>query len=154
MPQTSQTTPAATADERTVQTSRWLAHPPASIYAAFASAGQLAQWWGPSGFRNTFERFEFCDGGRWDFVMHAPDGSNYPNSSVFLELVADRKVVVRHDCAPHFTLSISLAPADGGTLLQWQQVVDEAAVAAAMRPMATAANEQNLDRLAQLLAAH
>lgn len=32
-------------------------------------------------------------GGQWRFVMRGPDGTDYPNESVFLEMVAPERVV-------------------------------------------------------------
>ena len=74
-------------EHRTLRTSRILPYSPQDIYSAFASADLLASWWGPEGFSNTFEVFEFKAGGRWKFVMHGPDGNNYFNESWFVELV-------------------------------------------------------------------
>ena len=90
-------------------TSRRFPFTPAEVFAAFADAERLATWWGPDGFRNTFEVFEFVAGGRWKFVMHGPDGTDYPNDSVFLE-ASPQRVVVRH-VSPDFTLTITLAEA-------------------------------------------
>lgn len=137
--------------DTTMQTARTLPHPPAAVYGAFASAPVLASWWGPDGFTNTFEVFEFRVGGRWQFVMHGPDGTAYPNESVFEALVPGARVVIRHVCAPLFTLTVELAPAAGGTQLRWTQVFDDPRTAQAVRPIVEPANEQNLDRLARAL---
>lgn len=130
---------------------RTLPFPPKAIFEAFASAELLASWWGPAGFSNTFEIFEFSPGGQWKFVMHGPDGTNYPNESNFVELVPGHKVVIRHDCAPYFTLTITLTPVAGGTELTWEQVFDDAQVAQAIKHIVAPANEQNLDRLTAVL---
>ncbi|MBL7005013.1 MAG: SRPBCC domain-containing protein, partial [Gammaproteobacteria bacterium] len=82
--------------DRTLSTSRNLPYTPKQIYGAFASADLLASWWGPEGFSNTFEIFEFTEGGRWKFIMHGPDGNSYPNQSYFEELVPDSKIVIHH----------------------------------------------------------
>ncbi len=139
------------ADDRTLGTSRTLPYTPREIYGVFASAELLAAWWGPDGFSNTFEIFEFKTGGRWKFVMHGPDGKNYPNQSIFKELVADARVVIHHDCPPYFTLTVELAPVTDGTHLSWQQVFEDAATAQAVKQIVGPANEQNLDRLTQVL---
>lgn len=133
-------------------TSRLLPFTQAEVHAAFADAACLASWWGPDGFRNSFELFEFRPQGRWKFVMHGPDGSAYPNESVFLATSPDR-IVIRHDCQPYFTLTITLADRGGQTLLHWHQAFDDAKVAAGIRHIVEPANEQNLDRLQAALAA-
>lgn len=138
-------------EERTLQTSRTLPYFPQEIYNAFASAEVLATWWGPEGFTNTFEVFEFTPGGQWKFVMHSPDGNNYQNESIFQELVPDRKIVIEHVCAPHFTLTIELIPVSEGTRLTWEQMFDDAQTAQAISRLVGDANEQNLDRLTGVL---
>lgn len=138
-------------EDRALRTSRDLPYTPSEIYGAFASADLLALWWGPDGFSNTFEIFEFTEGGRWKFVMHGPDGGIYPNESLFEELVPDTKIVIHHDCPPNFKLTVQLTPFIGGTRLTWEQVFDDAVTAQAVKERVGSANEQNIDRLTQVL---
>ena len=137
----------------TFQTSREIAATPAAVFAAIAAPERLAKWWGPKGFRNSFEVCDFRPGGAWRFTMHGPDGTSYPNQSVFETIEDARKVVIQHACAPLFRLSIELLPSDTGTRVQWTQVFEDPAVAAAVRHIVEPANEQNLDRLAAEVAA-
>lgn len=134
------------------QTSRVLPFAPAKVFAAFANAEQLAVWWGPDGFSNTFEVFEFRSQGKWKFVMHGPDGKNYPNESMFLE-VSPEKIVIRHVNAPNFTLTVTLQDAEGQTHLHWHQAFDDPKFAASVEHIIVPANEQNLNRLHAVLAA-
>ncbi len=124
---------------------------PAQVFAAIADPARLARWWGPAGFRNSFQHFDFRVGGRWQFTMHGPDGRDYPNESAFLHIAPDL-VKLRHVCAPFFELSIGLQPQGQGTLVDWLQVFDDPQVATAVRAIVEPANEQNLDRLAAELA--
>jgi uncharacterized protein YndB with AHSA1/START domain len=128
-------------------TTRQLTAPPAAVFAAIRDGERLARWWGPAGFSNRFEVFEFFPGGKWVFTMIGPDGKAYPNESVFAEIEVDRRMVIEHVCPPHFQLAITLEPAAGGTLLRWVQTFADAAVAESIRHIVEPANEQNLDRL-------
>lgn len=132
--------------------SRLFPFTPEQILAAFANPGQLATWWGPDGFTNTFEIFEFKAQGRWKFVMHAPDGKNYPNDSFFLE-ASQQRIVIRHVSPPNFTLTITLLEAGGQTKLDWHQAFDDPRVAASLAHIIVPANEQNLNRLHTALSA-
>jgi uncharacterized protein YndB with AHSA1/START domain len=132
-------------------TTRILPFSKAAIFNAFADEKRLAQWWGPDGFSNTFEVFEFKPQGRWTFVMHGPDGANYPNESVFLEVSPDR-IVIQHVCQPYFTLTVTLSESDGHTSLHWSQAFEDPQLAATIWHIIAPANEQNLDRLHQALA--
>lgn len=135
-----------------VRTERVLAFRPGQVFAAFQRPERLARWWGPRGFSNTFEQFEFETGGRWVFVMHAPNGANYPNESCFEEIVPDKKIVIRHVLPPRFTLTVTLEAHGDGTHLSWTQEFESAEAAAQMRPLCEPANEENLDRLEAVLA--
>ena len=130
-----------------LQTQRVVPFTPDAVCAAFSDSARLAKWWGPKDFTNTFESFEFKTGGRWKYLMHGPDGHDYPNKSVFRELVAGTRLVVEHVSSPRFTLSVSLQPLEEGTQILWIQEFEDPKVAEAVRHVAEPGNEQNLDRL-------
>ncbi|MFO0936280.1 MAG: SRPBCC family protein [Gemmataceae bacterium] len=142
---------ATTNPDATLSTQRVMAFSPREIFDAFRNPDCLARWWGPNGFTNTFELFEFQSGGRWVFVMHGPDGGNYPNDSVFREIIPDSRIVIEHVCAPRFTLTITLTAQGDKTVLSWSQQFEDASVAEKLRQLCTNANEQNLDRLVSVL---
>lgn len=129
------------------ETSRQIAASVEQVYAAFSDPQRLARWWGPAGFSNTFKTCEFKSGGRWSFVMHGPDGKNYPNESVFAELEPFKKVVVVHDSLPKYRLTITLSAVGEGTLVGWSQAFEDAKVAKAIEHIVVPANEENLERL-------
>lgn len=136
----------------TFRSHRVLPYQRQSVFEAFARPELLARWWGPAGFTNTFEVFEFRPGGRWVFVMHGPDGSNHPNESVFRELHVPWKVVIQHVSRPRYVLTVTLAAHEAGTAITWAQEFEDSAVAARIRHIVEPANEQNLDRLLSVLA--
>lgn len=135
----------------TFSTSRHLTASPASVFGAIRDPERLARWWGPAGFSNRFDVFEFHEGGRWIFTMIGPDGTSYPNESVFSSIETDHRVVIEHVCQPRFQLSITLEPAVGGTLLHWVQTFADPSFARSVRHIVEPANEENLDRLALAL---
>ena len=99
----------STADREFVH-SRLIDAPRERVFLAFADPLHLARWWGPDGFSSTFEAFDFRPGGIWRFVMHGPDGTNYPNESVFREVVAPERVVFEHlSEGHHFYMTITMA---------------------------------------------
>jgi len=131
----------------TFRTQRVVPHPPERVFEAFARAEVFARWWGPSGFTNTFELFEFTPGGRWKYVMYGPAGTHHPNESVFQELEAPSRVVIRHVSKPTYLLTVTIVPEGDGARITWSQEFDDPAVAARIRHIVEPANEQNLDRL-------
>jgi len=124
---------------------------PEQVYEAYADGEKLARWWGPDGFTNTFHQFEFRPGGRWRFDMHGPDGTSYPNESVFVELVRPERIVLDHVVAPLFRMTITLTARGKQTELVWRMRFETAEVYRSLRPLVTRANEENFDRLGRLL---
>lgn len=141
-----------TTADRQIATSRVIDAPRARIFEAFTDPKRLVNWWGPKGFTNTFHEINVKPGGAWKFVMHGPDGGNYDNESVFVEVVKPERMVIRHLSAPHFVLSITLAEQAGKTKLTWSMLFDTVEDCDKVKRIVVEANEQNLDRLEAELA--
>jgi uncharacterized protein YndB with AHSA1/START domain len=136
-----------------LSTERVLSASPRQVFAAFEQPDRLAQWWGPDGFTNTFEQFEFKPGGRWVFVMHGPSGADYPNENVFREIQPAAKIVIEHLGKPWYRLTVTFTARGGDqTHLVWVQEFESPEFAAKMRPLCEPANEQNLNRLESVIA--
>ena len=135
------------ASDRDLVTSRVIDAPRERVFAAFADPARLARWWGPNGFTNTFEEFDLRPGGRWRFVMHSPDGASYRNESVFADVAPPERVVIEHESAPQFELTITFEDVDGKTRVGWRQRFATAEQCRQIARFAVDANEQNLDRL-------
>lgn len=124
------------------------------LYAAFAHPLTLARWWGPRGAVNRFEAFELYPGGEWRFVMQLPDGTEYPMHHEFVEVDTPNRVVFRHHQEGHgFRMELTfrdIGPRQ--SRLEWRMRFDSADEARRVRAIVAAANEQNLDRLGELLA--
>ena len=127
---------------------------PEQVFAAISNPERLTRWWGPAGFTNTTNDFEFKTGGCWSLVMHGPDGANYPNDNVFGEIVTNQKVVVEHPMQPVFRLTIKLAPSATGTLVTWEQAFESADVARQIEHIVVPANDENLQKLMAEVLSH
>jgi len=137
----------STADREFVH-SRLIDAPRERVFKAILDPVHLAKWWGPNGFTSTFEVFDPRPGGTWRFVLHGPDGANYPNENVFVEIARPERVVIEHMAEPHhFLLTITLAAQRNKTLVGWRQLFDTAAEKQRVAQFVVPANEQNLDRL-------
>ena len=53
-----------------IVSSRILNTPREIVYRAWSEPEHLKNWWGPAGFTNTFNEFDFKVGGKWNFIMH------------------------------------------------------------------------------------
>jgi uncharacterized protein YndB with AHSA1/START domain len=84
------------ASDREIAVSRTIEGPRRLVFEAFTTAAHLARWWGPNGFTTTTRSFEFRPGGIWDFVMHGPDGTDYPNWIEWREIVPPERIALTH----------------------------------------------------------
>ena len=140
------------ASDREIVTTRVLAWPPERVFRAWTEPEHLARWWGPKGFTNTFQEFDPRPGGRWQFVMHGPNGADYPNQSVFVEIVKPERIVFDHLSGPAFQVTATFAEEAGKTRLTFRMLFETAAECDKVKGFAVGANEENLDRLEAELA--
>ena len=84
-----------TADREIIQ-SRLLDAPREMVFAAWTDPKQIVQWWGPRGFTTTSGDMSVTPGGTWRFVMHGPDGRDYKNKIIYIEVVKPERLVYRH----------------------------------------------------------
>ena len=66
------------------------------VWEVWSNPEHVARWWGPDGFTITIKKMDFRVGGVWKHTMHGPDGTDYPNSSVFREIVKPERIVFAH----------------------------------------------------------
>jgi uncharacterized protein YndB with AHSA1/START domain len=85
----------STAD-REIVISRILNAPRELVWQAFTDPKHLEKWWGPTGFTTTTKEFSFAIGGSWRHVMRGPDGTEYPNESIFEEIVPYERIAYSH----------------------------------------------------------
>lgn len=125
-----------------------------ALFDAFANPALLHQWWGPHGFRNTLERFEFRPGGAWLLTMHGPDGAAYPNESEIIEFTRPSQIRFQHLRPMHwYEMDMAFANLPGGASVTWRMRFDPPEEGERLRPFIQGANDQNLERLEALLRA-
>ncbi len=90
------TSPSQTAD-REIVISRVFNAPRALVFRAWSSHEHLSRWYGPNGFSITTHEMAFAPGGAWRFIMHGPDGRDYPNRVIFKEIIEPELLVYTHD---------------------------------------------------------
>jgi uncharacterized protein YndB with AHSA1/START domain len=66
------------------------------VFDVWTDPKHVAQWWGPSGFTNTVQEMDVRPGGEWRFIMHGPNGVDYPNRIVFVEVIRPERLVYDH----------------------------------------------------------
>ena len=84
--------------------------------------------------------------------MHSPDGTDYKNKCVFLEIDKPNKIVIEHIPLPHFVLTVTLEEENGKTRINWEQVFDSVEQRNSLADFIKNANEENFDRLESVIA--
>jgi uncharacterized protein YndB with AHSA1/START domain len=96
--------------------------PVAMVWNAWVDETQCAQWWGPRGFSITTASKDVRPGGSWEYVMHGPDGTNWPNFTRYHVVEQHARLVYDHgassaDAAPMFRVTATFRAVGGQTEL-------------------------------------
>ena len=71
--------------------------PVKAVWEAWVDPDQVSKWWGPRGFTLTHKSGkDVRPGGTWEYIMHGPDGVDYPNAAKFLEVEKHSRLVYDH----------------------------------------------------------
>ena len=106
-------------NDREVIITRVLAAPRELVWKALTDPKHIVNYWGPDGFTTTIESMDLRINGEWWYTMIGPDGTCYPNHSVFKEIVPLSKLVYDHGDGERiwFEQTITLQDVEGGTLV-------------------------------------
>jgi uncharacterized protein YndB with AHSA1/START domain len=100
-------------DEREIMGTRVFDAPRDLVWTMWTDPNHIAQWWGPRGYRNTIHEMDFRPGGAWNFIMHGPDGQDYQNKIVYVEIVKPERIVYDHVSGPIFRATVTFEDLDG-----------------------------------------
>jgi uncharacterized protein YndB with AHSA1/START domain len=94
------------------------------VWKAMTLPEHPTRWWGPDGCRNEGVTMDFRVGGAWTFEMVGPDGTRYPNHSVFKEITPPSRLVFDHGDGERiwFEATVTLQETSIGTLVTLRQL--------------------------------
>ncbi|MCG6188292.1 SRPBCC family protein [Maribellus maritimus] len=122
------------------------------VFEAWSNPKHLKNWWGPNGFTNTFHVFDFRPGGKWSFIMHGPDGTDYANESVFVKIERPSMIVFNHVVLPHFQIAASFEKLSAAkTKVSFRMLFKTPEECSQVKKYAEGKNEENMDRLEEEL---
>lgn len=124
------------------------------VWDAWTDPDQVAKWWGPRGFTLTTHSKDLRPGGVWHYTMHGPDGVDYPNKTMYHEVIPCEKLVYDHggydDRPPLFRVTVLFSEVAGKTQMVMTSTCPSAEEAAAMRQfIKEAGGNATWDRLAE-----
>lgn len=142
------------AADRTITSGRLFPVDQKTLYRSWADPAWKIQWWGPKGFTNTFHVHELNAGGRWSFIMHGPDGQNYDNECVFVEIDEPKFLAWNHLGSHAFQVQVSFqAVRPNETKVKFQMIFPSAEACESLRSFIEEKNEENFDKLEKVLEA-
>jgi len=109
-----------------ISISRLLNAPRELVFEVWTDPDHIKNWWGPNGFTNTIHKMEIKPKGEWELVMHGPDGTDYKNKSIFMEVVKPEKIVYVHESSPKFIATVTFEAQGIKTLLNWTMKFESA----------------------------
>src|SRR5438445_256063 len=124
-----------------------------TVWKLWTDPAHIAEWWGPRGFTTTIHEMDVRPGGAWRHTMHGPDGADYPNSAVFLDVRDPERIAFLHGDPgepDHFFTTVDFADEGGKTGVTIRTLFPSAADRErAIREYGAADGlEENMDKLA------
>jgi len=95
------------------------------MWKVWTDPEHIVNWWGPDGFSTTIHKIDFQEGGEWKLTLHGSDGTNYPNRSIFIEIITRKKIVFEH-FNPHFITTVIFESTGAETQVDWTLLFDSA----------------------------
>jgi uncharacterized protein YndB with AHSA1/START domain len=140
----------------TISVTRTYDAPLNAVWEAWTNPEEVAQWWGPRGFSLTTHSHDLRTGGHWHYTMHGPDGTNYENTTHYLEVAPRQRMVYDHgghkDRPPLFRVTALFTERAGRTQLDMSMMFATPEIADEMRGfIKQAGGEGTWDRLAEYL---
>lgn len=147
---------AATTKSNVISLTRLYAAPLQAVWEAWTIPAEVAQWWGPRGFTITTHSRDLRTGGHWHYTMHGPDGTDYENTTQYLEVVPLQRMVYDHgghrDRPPLFRVTALFTARGDHTQLDLSMALATPEAAEEMRQFIKAAGgDATWDRLAEYL---
>jgi uncharacterized protein YndB with AHSA1/START domain len=122
------------------------------VFEAWSNPNHLKNWWGPKGFTNTFNEFDLRPGGKWKFVMHAPEQGNFQNECEFVKIEKPLEIAWKRISKPLFNVVATFeALSSNETKIIFRMVFETPEESNKLRPFVVDKNEENFDRLEEEL---
>jgi uncharacterized protein YndB with AHSA1/START domain len=137
-----------TSVESEIVSSRIVNAPRELVFRAWIEPDHLKKWWGPAGFTNTFNEFDFRVGGKWNFIMHGPDKGNYPNECEFIKIEKPSLIAWKRHSKPLFQILVTFEEVSKDTTkIIFKMLFDSVEACNKLKPFVIDKNEENFDKL-------
>jgi uncharacterized protein YndB with AHSA1/START domain len=108
---------------RDLKLTRFIAAPPEKVFQAWTDPALLTQWFTPAPWTTSHAETDVRPGGSTLIVMRGPDGTEFPDRGVYLEIVPNQRLVFTNAYTsawepsdkPFMTVILTFENAPGGT---------------------------------------
>jgi len=116
-------------ENREVVIERELPFPRELVWKAITVPEHMQRWWGPDGFTIEKLSIDLRVGGAWIFDMIGPDGTRYPNHSIFKVITPPDTLIFDHGDGQRiwFEANIFLKKSARGTLVTLRHIFPDQA---------------------------
>jgi uncharacterized protein YndB with AHSA1/START domain len=123
------------------------------VFKAWSNPEHLQKWWGPAGFTNTFQEFDFRIGGKWRFIMHGPDKGSYKNECEFLKIESPSLIAWKRHTQPYFKVLVTFEEInEKQTKIVFKMLFETPEECNKVKRFVVDKNEENFDKLENELA--
>lgn len=138
----------STTPDSEIVTTRILNFSQELVFKAWSDPEHLKNWWGPKGFTNTFNEFNFYEGGKWSFIMHGPEAGNYPNECEFIKINKPNLIAWKRYSKPLFQILTTFETvAENQTKVVFKMLFETVEECNKLKPFVVDKNEENFDKL-------
>ncbi|WP_136152091.1 SRPBCC family protein [Flavobacterium sangjuense] len=143
----------ATTPDSEIVSTRTVNFPIELVFKAWSEPNHLKNWWGPKGFTNTFNEFDFRVGGKWSFIMHGPDKGNYVNEVEFIKIEKPTLIAWKRHSKPLFQILATFEElSNDSTKIVFKMLFNTVEECNKLKPYVVDKNEENFDKLEVVLA--
>jgi uncharacterized protein YndB with AHSA1/START domain len=81
---------------RQIVTTRTINAPCELVYKVWTDIDHVDKWWGPDGFSNETKKMDVRPGGEWEYIMHGPNNTDYPNHVAYKVVIPNERLEYVH----------------------------------------------------------
>lgn len=142
--------------DREITITREYDAPVTLVWEAWTDLKHVGKWWGPRGFTLTTHSKDLKAGGHWHYTMHGPDGTNYPNKTIYYEVEEFKRLVYDHggndEQAPLFRVTVLFEDLGNKTRMHMTMLFPSVEIAKqTIKFIKIAGGNSTWDRLAEYL---
>jgi len=139
---------------REIAATRVFNAPRETVWRMWTEKEHIVKWWGPWGFSNTVKEMEVRPGGMWRHTLHGPDGTDYWNESVYIEVIEPIRLMFEHISAPVHVVTVTFEARGEKTVVTMRMLFETTLLLDKVAKVVGAVEglNQTLDRLVELLA--